>query len=114
MVLEHALPALAALAEASGGDFLSKRLKTEAWPLLAELLKKGPRSSCTTSAGTASRQLLDGDEAWAPAVVRRTRQAVLEALARYSLPGTRWNKIVYTILRLSRDQTSLHSIPKVV
>lgn len=69
--VEHALAFLADYVDTGGGDFLARRFVQEAWPQLALLLHRGPNTALGSD---------NGDHA--PAVVQRTRMAVLTALLR--------------------------------
>ena len=79
-VVERALTALAALAELSG-SFLARRLSAEAWPQLAQLLRKGPVLTRTPS-------MLPEEERHAPAVLQRARLAVLACLHKCAFLGS--------------------------
>lgn len=82
-VVERALTALAALAELAG-SFLARRLRAEAWPQLAQLLRTGPVLTRTPS-------MLPGEERHAPAVLQRARLAVLACLHTCACLGSCWH-----------------------
>ncbi len=70
--VEHALGFLADYTDVGGGEFLARRFAQEAWPQLALLLHRGPDTALGAEDGGP-----------APAVVQRTRSAVLTCLLRY-------------------------------
>lgn len=77
-VVETALKSLFELIELAG-DFLTKRFQKEAWPVLQHLLTSGPKED------TRRTLLLPGDDdSKAPALIQRTRLAVLHCLERLS------------------------------
>lgn len=88
-VVERALVALADLAEAAGGGFLARRMTQEAWPVLTQLLRHGPRRAAQSrdSAVGQHRQALladgvEGAQPHAPATVDRARLAAMRAVSR--------------------------------
>lgn len=77
-VVERALTSLAHLTEVGGGDFLRRRMKKEAWPLLSQLLKQGLALASHHRRGAH----LAIQEAQAPAILGRVRLATVIALDR--------------------------------
>lgn len=69
--VEHAVAFLADYTDVGGGHFLAHRFAQEAWPQLALLLHRGPNTALGSDDGGP-----------APAVVQRTRSAVLTCLLR--------------------------------
>ena len=93
-VVERGLRGLAELAEAGGGSFLARRMTQEAWPALAQLLRRGPRRRPSDDDDAATHQqggrltLTGGEDdgqasqAHAPATVDRARAATMQAITR--------------------------------
>jgi hypothetical protein len=76
-VAERALDLLAVMVEVGGGQFMSRRVSKEAWPVLARMLASGPTHKPDRSAPP-------GDDRMSPAVLQRVRHAVLTFLKRYT------------------------------
>lgn len=79
VVTEHCLQTLVRLSEVGGGDFLRRRMRLEAWPILSGLLTKGVPPAEHSRGPSPSRALMGG-EPQAPAVLGRARLAVLTAV----------------------------------
>lgn len=80
-VLEKALESLGHLTEVGGGDFLRRRMRKEAWPLLAQLLKYGVMTA--PQGRLSARKLMTASAAHAPAILARTRIAIVTAIDRH-------------------------------
>ncbi len=79
-VVERALVSLAHLTEVGGGDFLRRRMKKEAWPILSQLLELG--LTRTDRHRRAGRLPIQSSEAQAPAILARVRLATVTTLDR--------------------------------
>ncbi|CAL8470133.1 g9675 [Coccomyxa elongata] len=94
--VERALAFLADYVDTGGGDFLARRFVQEAWPQLALLLHRGPNTALGSD---------NGDPA--PAVVQRTRTAVLTALLRIS-SSSRSAAVLSQIVAKVADAVAVH------
>ena len=80
VVVEKALDSLAHLVEVGGGDFLRRRMKKEAWPILARLIKEGlPQGH---RGAKPSQKLLSNSERQAPAILARVQMATIATFDR--------------------------------
>lgn len=80
MVIEKALDSLAHLTGIGGGDFLRRRMRKEAWPILARLMKEGLPGFA--GGGRQSHKLLSHSEPQAPAALARVQIAVVTTIDR--------------------------------
>lgn len=90
-VAERACAVLAVVVKLAGGQFLARRVHTEAWPLLAKLLTTGSAASTLQTKSLLVQERLNGaggtplaaleDEHMAPAAVQRAQLAALACLA---------------------------------
>jgi Tfp pilus assembly protein FimV len=124
-VVERALPLLSEAVQLAGAHFMSGRFRTQAFPLLLQLLRKGTAATSSGKDASTARSLTGAEERWqqqrdlAPAAVQRIRIAALECLSSATsvkktknesnggggLPGLAWEVASAALPFLGRTQT---------
>ncbi|GAQ79960.1 hypothetical protein KFL_000430020 [Klebsormidium nitens] len=84
-VIERALGLICSLAATCGGDFMARRIETDAWPLMTSLLLNGVPNAGMSASPRASLMIVKGGEssrgaASSPAADLRVRAGVLSCL----------------------------------